>query len=359
MNKFHSENEEYYNNTKPVSNIALVWSMESANYYSSSVAETDFTKKETLGSSKAAKGNHYKAFMGLYEMLTRSHAQFDVIDDVNLKTSDLGKYEMLILPTCGCMSREVLSGLKKYVKNGGKVLSTYDTGFYSGKGTYKGPDEISDLLGIKGIREVVRYNLSGTAYQKVSNSSYNNELDYHLIPAPELALRCDAADGAKVDTEFLEPMPGRYVALPEEGFPGIIVNSYGSGKSIYICGTLGEYYYEKTHPSLRQLLSGILDKETSALLRTNAPGSVEMVLRKKDSDIYILHAVNMTGDMTRPIERILPVTDINVTIRSEKAPISIKSLMSGMEIPFTFDKSAINFVIDKIDYFEPLVISFA
>ena len=68
--------------------VALMWSMDSANYYSSTVGVTDFTRSQQMGKA-VGKSNHYRAFMGFYEMLARSHIQFDIVDEYNVKMAQL------------------------------------------------------------------------------------------------------------------------------------------------------------------------------------------------------------------------------------------------------------------------------
>ncbi|HBY71964.1 MAG TPA: hypothetical protein DEG06_06960, partial [Lachnospiraceae bacterium] len=102
-------------------------------------------------------------------------------------------------------------------------------------------------------------------------------------------------------------------------FPAIAVHRYGKGAGVYIGGTAGEFYYSSTNPDYRCLVANIVNRFSSEILKTDAPGSVEMVLRhQEDKGRYILHVINMTGEMARPIERILPVQDIHVTLHLDK-----------------------------------------
>lgn len=364
MNEFHAANERYYYKTKPCSKVALMWSMDSANYYSSSIAETDFTQSQQQIGTVGKKGNHSKAFMGFYEMLTRSHIQFEIIDEYNVKDGSIRKYDLVILPTCGCMCDETANGIRNYVENGGNIISTYDTGFYKQKGQYAGTDLLGDVLGIEAVEDVVEYGIAGTHYQRLKKGHWSSEgLDACLIPAPVLAVRTRPSQEAEIISDYLEPMAGRYVALPEEGYPGMIINSYGMGTSLYIAGTLGEYYYEKTHPVLRQLVDNAVRKLSSPLLDSDAIGSVEFVLRSQDmenlngkSKRYILHVINMTGDMGRPIEKIAPVNDVNVTLNLDIKASSISKITGDGKVAFAQQGSEISITIPKLIDYDVLVI---
>ena len=71
MNKFHAANEEYYFKTKPLSkSCSNVVDGQCKLPYAPSVATSDFTQTQQVGTILGRKGNHYKAFMGFYEMLS-------------------------------------------------------------------------------------------------------------------------------------------------------------------------------------------------------------------------------------------------------------------------------------------------
>lgn len=360
MNKFHAENEALYKKTKPVSKVALMWSQESANYYSSSVATTDFTQSQHIG-LETKSGNHYNSFMGFYEMLVRSHIQFDVIDEFNAADGSLSKYELVILPTCACMNKESSEGIKKYVSDGGNLLSTFDTGFYDGKGKYLGNSQFKDVFGIDTFEDVVDYKISGTNFQMIENIDWLTEgLSARLMPSPSLAIRSNPAPGTLILSKFLEPMKGRYVALPTEGYPGMVMNMYGEGTSIYISGTLGEDFESSTNADFISLVENIVNKLSTNLLSTNAPGSVEMVLRHQpESNKYILHAINMTGEMVRPIKRIIPVNNVIVNLKLNKKITSVKSVTSGEAVEFTQTGDIINLSIPTINEYEVIVLVYS
>lgn len=361
MNTLHAENEQYYHKTKSCSKVALMWSMDSANYYSSSVGISDFTQLQQNVGTAGKKGNHSSAFMGFYEMLTRSHIQFDIIDEYNVKKESINKYDLIIMPTCGCMCEKTANGIRNYVKNGGNIISTYDTGFYSKKGQYIGDESLGDVFGIEAIENVVEYKISGTSYQRLKKDHWCAEgLSTVLLPAPTLAVRARQSQRAEVISEYLEPMAGRYVALPEESYPGVILNSYGKGISIYIAGALGEYYDDKTHPVLRQLIENIVRKFSSPLLNSDSTGSVEFVLRSQDIDEnqkrYILHVINMTGDMGRPIEKITPVHDIHVTLNLDINVSNVSKIIGEGKVKFTQNGNNTEITILKLVDYDVLII---
>lgn len=357
MNKFHKEHEQYFRKSSSVSKIALMWSMDSANNYSSSVEVSDFTSAQYVGGF-AKKGNHYNSFMGFYEMLSRSHIQFDVVDEKNITDGDLYKYDTLILPTCGCIGSEAAEAIRKFVSEGGNVISTFDTGFYSEKGQpYKSPI-LADVMGIDKAREIVTYCTVGTGFQRINHVEWiEKELSADLIPAPEFVVDVIPKKNAEVLSFYLEPMKSRYVALPENKFPGILVNSFGKGTSIYISGTLGEFFHTRTIVDYRILINNIIKYISKPVLETDAPASIDTVLRyQSDSNRYVLHIVNMTGEMIRPIERVIPVRNIKIVVNTDKSIRTVKWVNKSMDIKADINNGRVEFTIPEVGEYEVISI---
>ncbi len=54
---------------------------------------------------------------------------------------------------------------------------------------------------------------------------------------------------------------------------------------------------------------------STPLVETDAPSSVEISLRmQKEKNRLIVHLVNFTGEMTRPIQRVIPLSDITIRL---------------------------------------------
>jgi hypothetical protein len=353
MNKFHKEREEYYKKSKSVSRVALMWSMDSANNYSSSVEESDFTNAQQIGGF-TKKGNHYNSFMGFYEMLSRSHIQFDIIDEQNIIDGDICKYDMIILPTCGCIGNKTAEAIRDFISNGGRLISTFDTGFYDENGRPHKSPVLGDVMGIAEAKEVIEYSVIGTGFLKIEDKKLiNHGLSANLIPAAEFATNVVPAKEAEVLGWNLEPMQSRYVALPQNKFPGIIVNSYGNGTSIYISGTAGEFFHSRTVVDYRILFNNIVKSYTRPVVETDAPASVDMVLRyQEDSKRYVLHVINMTGEMIRPIERILPVRDVKVSINIDRPISRVKWLNKDIDIDTNIMDDRVEFTIPEVTEYE-------
>ncbi|MGI6563864.1 MAG: beta-galactosidase trimerization domain-containing protein [Clostridia bacterium] len=351
-NRFHEKYSDYYLKTVPRNKIAVVWSADTANYYASSVAESDFTQGAQIGFS-VEKGNHSASFYGFCEALQRNHVQFDVIDEQTLISDDINKYEMILFPVCACMSDEVVEKVKAYVKNGGNIFATYDTGCYDEKGRRKGADRIKDLFGIESMKGTLKYEI-GLSYPTVSEK-YAEGLNANVIPGPFKLVECTFKEGVESVAKVNRPMEGRYVAFPDMELEFITINSYGKGKAVYCAGNPDEFIHSHGYSDNIKLVYRLVAEHANTLVKSTAPQSVEMVVRyQKEPGRYMLHLINMTGEMIRPMERLIPITDFDIKL-SLPDTISKVSVLDNT-LSAELDKDTQTIRIDRLDDYAVLVL---
>ncbi|MGI6336586.1 MAG: alpha-amylase family protein [Eubacteriales bacterium] len=325
-NRFLHKNRALYADTRQQARIALLWSQDSANYYASSVEKTDFTSAEKIENvEKLPHGNHSDAFLGAFEILTRAHLQFVVLDEEAVEKGALDTMDTVILPTYACMRESVSEKLHAFAQSGGTVIATYDSGMYDARGKLRNASLIADLAGIRSLNGFETYTLSGSGYRrKTEEAALTNDLSWKFTPSASLVLKAVPTEEAKVYAESCAAMPSRYSELPEEWFPTVWEHPYGKGKCVYFAETLCEDYFKEANPDHRELLEAAVRLNTRSLLETNAAGSVEMVLRKAQ-DGFVLHLINETGEMERPIRRLLPQEHLKIELFLEK-PLSQAAL---------------------------------
>jgi hypothetical protein len=83
----------------------------------------------------------------------------------------------------------------------------------------------------------------------------------------------------------------------------------------------------------------------------NAPGSLELVVRSQDNCRRLLiHLVNFTGEMTRPIRRVIPVE--NLRIRLPRAYAKAHTLVQAGQVPIR----GAELTIPKVNEYEVVVV---
>lgn len=350
LNKFILDNEEIFSNHKPHSRVALMWSQNTANYYKSSISVSDF--RQTIENEEEGSkffSDHYKSFYGAYEMLSRCHIQHDVIDEVAVLKGELSKYDLLIMPTCACVSDKEAEKIREFVKNGGNLITTYDTGFYDENGEPVKEPKLADLQGIVNFEGFVDYSNFGTGYLQSRDETLFKGVSEKSIQSTLISVKAELR--GKVHGEYCEPMESRYDFYPTKWYPAIVENSFGKGKAIYFTGTIGEFYNYYSNPDCKVIFENAVKYLANPIVTTDAPGSVEMVLRKLENG-YAFHCINFTGEMERPLNRIIKLNDVKIKIALDDVKGEIKSLRGAKFSDVKVSDKFVEFTVSDMDEYE-------
>ncbi|MBC7320550.1 beta-galactosidase trimerization domain-containing protein, partial [bacterium] len=223
MNKFIEDNEEYLEKTESVAKVALMWSIKTADYYRATVPVTDFTQEGEKLTRYIRAGDHFKAFTGYFEALTRSHIPFDVLDERGIE-ENLGNYEVLILPNVACISNDIAEIIEDWVKNGGTLVATFETSFYDEWGNKRGNPVLSELLGvnIEGIEGPCNLDYFDKGIGPIFEG-----ISAEFIPSPRFRIKSQVNTGRALAL-YRGKFPARYQPLPPlSNYPAIVETDYG------------------------------------------------------------------------------------------------------------------------------------
>jgi Beta-galactosidase trimerisation domain. len=357
FNRYLAENEEYYAGTRKISDMALLWSKNTIHAFPGNIQKSDFVQCEEVKVNYTL-GNYLNEFNGFYEMLTRKHMQFSIIDEKAIAENTLSRFKMLIMPNVCCISDNESNIIKDYVANGGIILATSGTSYMEENGKSRSIPSLADIFGIKEVQEVFNYKL-GCSYMKLSNDAALLEnTPASLMVGPSTSVKCNYINDVNVKGIQYMPMNGGYDIFPSESFPTLIVNNYGKGKVIYISGSLGEAYYNFLPDALKILVENLIKSSISLTLEIeNAYESIEIEARiQPEYNRLLLHFVNYTGQMQRPINKIIPCRDINIKLKTSERVAGIKALYDKRDISFEFTEEGIRFSLDILHEYELVVI---
>ena len=335
MNAFIKRNARFLEGTASVADVALLWSVRTADYYRATVPVTDFTQEGEKLTRQERSGDHYRAFSGWFECLTRRHVQFDVLDEQAVEES-LSRYSVLILPNVACISQRHAAAITAWVEAGGVLLSTHETSLYTDWGVRRSTPALRDVLGIDcaGIEGPTTLD-----YFDRTDDPLFAGIAAALVPAPRFwTLVETVGNAARALTYYRGRLPARYQPLPPPSTrPALVENRYGKGRSLYFAGTIDEAYQEFHFPEHASLMGALVDEASRRDILVDAPASVQVVLRQQRSRRRLLvHLVNATGEMTRPLTSILPVHHVKVELPHLKGASSAilvnPSAESGIEL---------------------------
>jgi hypothetical protein len=356
MNAFVAKNGEFLLNTRSAARTAIVWSDTTANAYAGSGAQLiDINAVK----QRSAVGSLGGEFAGLTDAIVRSHTPFDVIDDVTLEKEPLDRYRAIYLPNVACMSGKSAARLREYVRNGGNLFATFETSLYDEYGIRRQDFALGDLFGVAS-RNRIAGPRQWDAEKPVGCGPLMAGLEQRELLPSTLYYVQVRATAAQALIQYMNPMAGRYDGLQGvSADPALLVNRYGKGTVVYSAGDIGNVIGTYHSAEFYRLVENTLHTLAPAPVTVrNCPGSVELVLRsQRDRSRLMLHLVNFTGEMTRPIRNILPQRDIQVTLEAGANAKRIHTLMHPRELTIGKDERGRGyFTVPSVDEYEVVVI---
>lgn len=337
MNRFLLRNAEFFEGSLPLARVGLLWSSRTADFYRASVPVTDFTPQGEALEKRQAAGNFSASFAGCYEALLRSHVPFRVVDEAFLTEGDLKDLDLIVLPNCACLSAGEAKALDSYVREGGNVVASFETSMYDEYGLAKGGFQLEKVFGVRlttGTFGPMKLDYMRTVE---GSAELTGDLSSDLLPCPVYGIGVEACGGRAIAI-YLEKMRSRYSRLPPlSENPAIVANRYGKGSCLYFAGSFFEHYSEYHNPDYRRIVAAAASAASDPIVSLlNCPRSVEMVLRAQPArERLLVHLVNFTAEMTRPIESVIRLSDIGIRIRDLPSPVIAKALRLGRELKTT------------------------
>ncbi len=357
MNRFILSNSEFLEGAVPVAKVGLFWSTRTADFYRSSIPVTDFTPQGGKIEKQVAAGDFHAEFLGCYELLVRSHIPFNIIDEESLRPEVLRNYDLIIAPNCACISENNVETIKDYVRNGGNLIASFETSRYDEYGVLLREPGLVEVFGVKAGKGV--FGPMKLDYMSVvSGHPAIDGLSARLLPCPTYGMEVIPTT-SRVIMMYHEKMPARYVKLPPlSGKPAILMNSYGKGSCLYIAGNFFEHYNSYHNPDYRVIIVNSVRLMARTLVTLdNCPQSVEITLRHQpDKRRILVHLVNFTGEMTRPIESIVPIRDLTISLHGFKALRHAKALRLNMELNLEETEEGVAFKLPLLKEYEVIVL---
>ncbi|MBI3696733.1 MAG: beta-galactosidase trimerization domain-containing protein [Acidobacteria bacterium] len=352
MNRFLAKNAEYYRDTKSEARVAPVWSDTTANTYAGAAAQLIDIDRVP---QRSEVGNLDQEFGGLYDALLRAQVPFDVIDDYSLEREDLARYAALLLPNVACMSDQTAARLRDYVRQGGHLFATFETSLYDEFGVRRQDFALRDLFGVTATGKIAgpqRWDF----LKRRGSSPLLDGLAREWIPSPVYHVQVKPS-GASPLLQFTRPLTGPYDGIPDlSDDPALLVN----GNTVYSAGDLGNAI-QSFHmmEALRLVANAVREVAPSPVTIENAPQSVEVVLRSQNGGRrLLLHLINYTGEMTRPIQRVLPLKNLRISVRISAPVKRAHTLVRPQRLSVKAVRDQVQLTLPQLLEYEVVVLDF-
>lgn len=347
MNRFVASNGRYYMNTQSEARAAIVWSDSTANVYNGADAQLMDVDRVA---GRGGPGNANAEFAGMADALIRAHVPFDVIDDVKLEREPLSRYRILFLPNVAAMSDVAVRRLTSYVRDGGNLVASFETSLYDEYGTHRADFGLAEAFGASTAGRIAGpRNWDFMQRTKVADA---NLIPRDLTPSSIYHIRVNPTSARTLALNY-KTMAGRYDGFPAlSDEPAVLLNNLGKGRVIYLSGdvgaTLNSFHTAEFHTLFENVVARLAPPDVQL---ENAPGSLELVVRSQDNGRRLLiHLVNFTGEMTRPIRRVIPVE--NLRIRLPRAYSKARTLVQAGQLPIR----GAALTIPKVNEYEVVVV---
>lgn len=291
---------------------------------------------------------------GAVRMLLEGKILFDVIDWEH----DFHRYKVLILPDHAAIDDHLQAKLRAFVQQGGKILASGRSGMDP---QYQ---RFAIDLGVKWLGAAPyrpSYFRPGFPLQSFNNAAFVCYAEGQLVEldgGAELGRRENPYFNRDLFTFCSHrhtPNSGQY------GGPAMVESSSG----IYIAWNIFEEYAE--HGSLflketvlyalKQLMSG------NKTLETDLPAQGIVTLQHQKSERrYVQHSLYASpvrrGKEIEIIEDVLPVYDVNVTVRVPETVSRVYLAPQMKELPFQVSGTAISYTVPKLDCHQIVVLEY-
>ncbi|MFA5646190.1 MAG: beta-galactosidase trimerization domain-containing protein [Candidatus Ratteibacteria bacterium] len=346
------KDEEYYTCTASASRIGLFYSFATLKQYAGSMEASDFYDTDK-GAAKGS-GNYTESLNAFCDMLSRSSIPYDLVTDFDLSQEKLEPYDLLLLPTCACLSDETITLLKSFVHRGGNLVATFDTSLYDEEGNCRKDFGLSDLFGLSFSGKEEHYSPFDYCSLR-KEQTFFSRISASLFPSPEYGLKILPKEGAEVLAMFHTAMAGRYVPLTEPDLPAIVLNKYGKGSSLYFAGTFGEKAFKYGPVQYREFVEQAVWHFAKPMVRLEKAVNVELILRTQPERLLI-HLVNYAGAIPRPFEAILPQYNIEVVVEGISTYTKAQTLSDRAFVPIEREGKSCRIRIPRLNTYEVLVL---
>jgi beta-galactosidase len=211
---------------------------------------TPETTPTTAGGRGQGAAYYQASLTGYYRAFAENNIPVDFVHRRDLETANLSHYKLLIFPCPIIVTPEAAAGLKKYVEQGGFLVSearmawnsehAYSADVIPGMG-------LSDVFGIRETKVLTRDNVRMV-------------IDDSTHPALTRLKKGDDLKGAQF-AESVEVLPGKgakVLAHLDDGTPAVTSSTFGKGQTLFIGSFLG-LANQPAYRNNNQFLLGLLD----------------------------------------------------------------------------------------------------
>lgn len=299
---------------------------------------------------------------GWIRALTESHIFFEEGAPASLHSAEeLRRFKAVILPDLQILSDETLTLLDAYVREGGCLITSGKAGLYSKTGEKREGFGLDCIGGEKILEDSADMRSAMFKIRREEAGSFPSFADTELVFFGDDYRYASYHEDVQKYLGLIPPHkygpPERCYYTEETDEPGLTVNRFGKGKAIQIPWLPGTLYcnegYENTFFFMKDVLTAFAGLETAEAQPFTPMVEITRGMRE-DQRQAMFSFINGTGHFGRSFFAPVPVQNISVCAALPGQPVSLHSIVTGKQIPFTYENGKIRFLLDKLEAFEAL-----
>jgi hypothetical protein len=300
------------------------------------------------------------AIDGAHKALAALHRSPDLMDETGL-TADL-PHDLVVLPEQARIDDACVARLGKYLKRGGKLLST---------GASLRSPQLQRLLGVAEVRFGAV--ADGHVLCKTGDEPTGIDMDWDAVGltrgATELYPLYLSWDALNPEVRLLPnnwPMHGQVDEENPEpaGFPAAFARRIGKGLAVHTTTSVFSHYAAYGDPQiLRWLREIVVFLQPEPLFATDAPSWVDVSLRRKGEQ-WLIHFVNQnpgrdidklnTNDLW--VDEIPAIGPIACRLRLPCRPATVTLVPSGEPVTWSYRRGTLEMVLPRLHIHSCLVV---
>ncbi|MBC7780831.1 MAG: beta-galactosidase trimerization domain-containing protein [Proteobacteria bacterium] len=360
--------EQYFEAARSVAAVAIVFSRFSQDNYGRDTPDA----------------RYFDSVRGAYCALQEAHIPFDVLSDKFLDAATLGRYGAVVLPNAACLTQACVEALTAYVRGGGALVLTFETGRYDEHGDRAARPTLDALIGAQ--RNGIRHDLK-SSYAKLERRDdplLADLGDTDLIPNDGALVELDLDDAVtrEVPLTLIPPViahSGATISIPEYSaigsgtdIPVVLRGQHGAGRVVYFANQIDALFHRYGFPDLGRVFANAVAWAAgeSRVLVVDAPDHVDITHMRQEVNGHrrdLVHLINfpvgkhVNSGWRHPGTRIRPVDDIVIRLRcdSGSVPSEVRTASTETQLAFTLRAGWVEVVVSRLDDHEIVVFDFA
>jgi hypothetical protein len=371
-NAFAERNEEYFTHTRCAARIAMLISSASNHWYLSQrkelyiepgsgverdlIADVAATAVEAQQRKRLCDSLVTGSTQGLFLALARSHLPVEVLWDVDVTPDVLAEYDALVLANTACLSAAQREAVRDFVAAGGGLYADFESGMYDERSRKVDDQHWLELLGIESVDGMFAPSRAEDYLRIVEPLAPFRP--GQLVPRPVHVLQVRARPGAAASAVVTVPL-GKPYMIPQGDTdrPGLILSQFGKGRVAYCPGALSAIFGELGILQHQSLVAAMVRwaMRKPHPLNVTAPQSVYVEWRKKAPATDLIHLVNNTADMHRPVSEFIAVRGIKIELARDSVA-RVRSLRLGRDLRYTSRKGKVKAALPLLEQYDVVVI---